>query len=505
MNTPIYDFINKYIKKGISRLHMPGHKGKSFLGCEAYDITEIAGADVLSEASGIIAESEQNATELFGTSHTFYSTEGSSLAIRTMLALALSEWKVRKSSYDSSCLEQSDFSVSANHDETICPAIIPSSRPFILAARNVHKSFVYGCALLDLDVEWLYPDEYKSLCSCEVTAATVDQVLSEMKQKPIAVYLTSPDYLGFVQDIEGIAEVCDKYNIPLLVDNAHGAYTKFLKPSRHPIDLGAVMCCDSAHKTLPVLTGGAYLHVSKNAPASFVELARNTMAIFASTSPSYLILQSLDLCNQYLADDYERKLAHCIHRVNELKSFITSKGFVVEQSEPLKIVIDTLKSGYTGEELSSILREFQVEAEFADPEYLVMMFTPEIGEQDYARIETAFSSIIEGKDNEKMLSSIVEEYDNDQIYSSISPKNNNKKSGKPFYFMEKPIRRCSIREAVFGCKAIVSPEEAIGRISASPSVSCPPAIPIVVSGEEITAQAAELFEYYGIDSVEVLK
>lgn len=430
---------------------MPGHKGKSFLGCEAYDITEIQGADELFTADGIIHESECNASELFGTAHSFYSTEGSSLAIRTMLALALSEWKA----------------VSHNQEKSI--------RPYILAARNVHKSFVYGCALLDLDVEWIFPENFKSLCSCEVTAATVDKFLSEAKVKPVAVYLTSPDYLGFIQDIEGIANVCEQYQVPLLVDNAHGAYTKFLNSSKHPIDLGAAMCCDSAHKTLPVLTGGAYLHISKHAPASFTAFARNTMAVFASTSPSYLILQSLDLCNQYLADQYEDKLNHCINRVNELKTFITDKGFVVEPSEPLKVVIDALKSGYSGEELSSILRNFFIEVEFADPEYVVMMFTPETTALDYSRMEHAFSSI-----------------------ETKGPLE------KPFFSMRQPVRKCSIREAVFGWKEIVSPGEAIGRISASPSVSCPPAIPIVVSGEIITEEAVRLFEYYGIDSVEVL-
>ena len=449
MKTPICDFITKYIAKDMSRLHMPGHKGKPILGCEPYDITEVTGADVLSSACGIIEESENNATKLFGTAHTFYSTEGSSLAIRTMLSLVLSDW---------------------NKEDNI------SKRPYILAARNVHKSFIYGCALLDLDVEWLYPDDFKSLCSCEVSAATLDKLLSEAVTMPVAVYLTSPDYLGFMQDIESIATVCDKWNVPLLVDNAHGAYTRFLNPSTHPMDLGATMCADSAHKTLPVLTGGAYLHISKKAPASHVELARNAMAVFASTSPSYLIMQSMDLCNQYLDDNYGKKLNDCIGKVDELKTFLHAKGFSIEPSEPLKLVIDTLKAGYTGEELNELLRSYQIESEFADPEYLVMMFTPEITDRDYERIRTAFSNI--------------------PIRSCLN---------KPIFHMEKATKRCSIREAVFGRRTTIPTTEAVGQISASPSVSCPPAIPIVVSGEEITEEAVRLFKYYGIDTVEVIK
>ncbi|MBE5956990.1 MAG: amino acid decarboxylase [Lachnospiraceae bacterium] len=462
MNTPIYDFVNEYREKKISRLHMPGHKGKAFLGCEPYDITEIAGADVLSNACGIIEESEKNASELFGTAHTFFSTEGSSLAIKTMLSLVMSD-------RDSS-------GYSCSNDKDIPCTFSLRRRPFILAARNVHKSFIYGCALLDLDVEWLYPDDFKSLCNCKVSAASLDQLLSKAVVMPVAVYLTSPDYLGFVQDIEEIAKVCVKYGVPLLVDNAHGAYTKFLNPSRHPIDLGAAMCCDSAHKTLPVLTGGAYLHISKKAPASYTELARNAMAVFASTSPSYLILQSLDLCNRYLMDLYREKLNTCIEKVDAIKGFLHDRGFVIEPSEPLKLVIDTLKSGYRGEELNELLRKYQIESEFADPEYLVMMFTPEITERDYERIRTALSNV--------------------PTRSCLS---------KPIFHPEKAISRCSIREAVFGRRTTIPTAEAIGHISASPSVSCPPAIPIVISGEIITKEAVRLFEYYGIDSVEVLK
>ncbi len=460
MNTPIIDFVKEYIEKDVSRLHMPGHKGYPYLGYEPYDITEVNGADVLSSACGIIEESENHATELFGTAHTFYSTEGSSLAIRTMLSLVLSNWNQNEAS---------------NTGNVPC-TYSRRQRPFILAARNVHKSFVYGCALLDLDVEWLYPDDFKSLCSCTVSASSLDKILSEAVIKPIAVYLTSPDYLGYVQDIEGIANVCNKHQIPLLVDNAHGAYTRFLNPSRHPIDLGAAMCCDSAHKTLPVLTGGAYLHISKSAPAEYIELARNSMAVFASTSPSYLILQSLDLCNQYLDNHYEEKLDDCIRKVNDLKSLLQKKGFKIESSEPLKIVIDTLQSGYTGEELAEMLRTYQIEAEFADPEYLVMMFTPEVTDRDYKRIETAFSNI--------------------PVKTPLQ---------KPIFHIEKAIQRCSIRDAVFGRRTTIPVKDSIGCISASPSVSCPPAIPIVVSGEEITAAAVRLFDYYGINTVEIVK
>jgi len=276
MNTPIADFVHLYASDGKARLHMPGHKGRAFLGCEAYDITEIAGADALYEADGIIAESEKNASSLFGTARTLYSTEGSSQCIRAMLCLCLT-----------------------------CRASGASDT--ILAARNVHKSFVFAAALLGFRIQWLWPGQMTSLCACEVSAAALEQALSSMDTPPAAVYITSPDYLGGMADIRALADVCHRHGTVLAVDNAHGAYLRFLSPSLHPMDLGADICCDSAHKTLPVLTGGAYLHISPSAPGAFAAQAKQAMALFGSTSPSYLTLASLDLCNAYIADSYAQQ------------------------------------------------------------------------------------------------------------------------------------------------------------------------------------------------------
>ena len=186
---------------------MPGHKGHSFLGCEERDITEITGADVLGEAKGIIAESEANAAGLFGTYRSFYSTEGSSHVIRAMLLLAGQHFPHHRA----------------------------DGRFTILAARNVHKSFVHACAFLDYDVEWMYPAENtaeNSVCSCRITPEQLEDELND--HLPDAVYVTSPDYLGGMQDIGGLASVCARFGLPLLVDNAHGAYFHFLEEPAHP-------------------------------------------------------------------------------------------------------------------------------------------------------------------------------------------------------------------------------------------------------------------------------
>ncbi len=446
MTTPIADFVKKYANTDTSRFHMPGHKGKSFLGCEALDITEISGADVLGSASGIIAQSEANATALFGSGHSFYSTEGSSLAIKAMLTL------IKKKS----------------------PA---GQRVRILAARNAHKALIYACALLDIDVDWLYPKEFTHLCACIISADELDATLSGGDTLPSAVYVTSPDYLGNVADIRGLAEVCHKHGLPLLVDNAHGAYLAFKEPSEHPLALGADMCCDSAHKTLPVLTGGAYLHISKEYRHFSVEEIRNTLSVFASTSPSYLTLQSLDMCNAYIANGYGARLAEFIKKLRSLKKKLALLGFPCNDTEDLKIVFSKIKCGYSGTELAKHLSDFGIEIEFADPDYAVLMVTPENSDSDLARIYDAFC-VLKPR----------------AAYNNATPT-----------LPALPRRRMSIREAIFSNSEIIEAKDSEGRICSAPTVSCPPAVPIVVSGEVINSNAIELMRYYEIEKIDVIK
>ena len=442
MNTPIADFVEKYAKQNMSRMHMPGHKGKGVLGCESFDITEVNGADSLYEADGIIAESEANATKLFDTGRTVYSTEGSSQCIRAMLYLATMKRK-------------------------------PGERPLVVAARNVHKAFVYAAALLDFDIHWLWPEgDMNSLCSCQISKEMVKENLKCLKKRPAAVYLTSPDYLGQRQDIKGIAAVCHEYGTYLLVDNAHGAYLHFAEELMHPIDLGADMCSDSAHKTLPVLTGGAYLQISKNAPEEFQKSAKSAMALFGSTSPSYLTMISLDKCNEYLAGDYRSRLKKTVEKVKVLKERLELAGWDVTLGEPLKMTV-RMPDDMTGSAFAKELRENYVECEYADPDFVVFMVTPDNTEEDFDRIERAF-----GK--------------NASTYQ--------KKSLKP----AKCRQVLGVREAVFACHEEIAVEEAMGRICASPAVSCPPAIPIAVSGEEIDENAINLFKYYGVSNVDVV-
>lgn len=445
MDTPVFDFVKQYAKGDSVRLHMPGHKGKGELGTERFDITEISGADVLYGANGIIKKSEDNASTLFGTKKTVYSAEGSSLAIRAMVYLI------------------------KRH------ALKEGKKPLIFAGRNPHKTFVTACAITDTEVEWLLPQETETVISCNITEDYLDFRLSAAKEKPTAVYVTSPDYLGNMLQIGKLSRICKKHGVLLAVDNAHGAYLNFLPENLHPIALGADICCDSAHKTLPVLTGGAYLHISKNAPAWFSNSAESAMALFASTSPSYLILSSLDRANLYLSDGYKTRLEKFAVAVNALKDNIKKMGFTLVGDEPLKLTVSVKPFGYTGYEISEILKKQNIICEFADPDYIVFMFTPETGEEGLLRLQTAFSEI-------KKKTAIT----------ALPPKPTAK------------IKKIAPSRAIYMETKEIPVEQSIGKICADLSVNCPPAIPIVICGEVIDRNAVENFKYYGISKIRVI-
>ncbi len=444
METPICDFVREYNRREALRLHMPGHKGVPGLGMEPLDITEIDGADSLYEAEGIIRSSEENAGRLFGCD-TFYSTEGSSQCIRAMLYLAMLYGKNR------------------------------GKRPLIAAARNVHKTFLSAAALLDLDVLWLMPEKGESYLTWSMTPGEVERVLRAAPERPVAVYLTSPDYLGGMADIAGIAQVCHDLGCLLLVDCAHGAYLRFLPKSAHPMDLGADLCCASAHKTLPVLTGGAYLHISASCAEELSWSAKAALALFGSTSPSYLILQSLDRANRYL-EGFPEALAGFLPRVEELRQKLMGKGYRLYGEEPLKITIHARPAGFTGRELARELEKRNIVPEFSDPDYLVLMLTPEVGMEGLHRLEEALLEI-------------------------------------PF---RAPLYTCppnpgrgervkSIREAMLAPAQVLPVSECLGEILGEASVGCPPAVPIVVSGERIDEAAIACFRYYGVERCRVLR
>ena len=448
MKAPICEFINEYNEKSYVRMHMPGHKGKSLLGYEKNDITEIFGADSLYQASGIIKESEQNASELFGSGATFYSCEGSSLSVRAMCYLAKA------------------YALSLGKKE---------GELYALSTKNAHSSFVSAAVLLDFKIKWLNGSA-SSYLNGKISACELEKALTCVDNLPFMVYVTSPDYLGNTCDIKSLSEVCKRYGVPLIVDNAHGAYLRFLENDLHPITNGATVCCDSAHKTLPALTGGAYLHVSKDAPAFFKENAKKALSLFGSSSPSYLILASLDNLNLYLNDNYSKRLSSFIKIVDSLKESLTKNGYSLTGNEPLKITIEAKKYGYLGTELHDILYKENIACEFCDPDYLVMMLTPEHDESELSYLERVLLSISR---KEAILDTPPTIFACETVYSP--------------------------KEASFLPAEEIDIDKAKERVLSFSTVSCPPAVSVIIAGERFNESTVQLCKYYGINKCHVIK
>ena len=426
METPIHDFLKNYAQSGISRLHMPGGKGLAF----PHDITEIYGADVLYESSGIIRESERNAAELFGAGECCYSCGGATLAIQAMLAAAREI----------------------------------TGKCSVAAGRCSHRSLIDTAVLLGLNVNWIYPEEFP--CGT-VSPADVE---SAIDSDTAAVFVTSVDYLGGQCDIPAIAEICKRRGALLLVDNAHGAYKVFT--GDHPLRLGADMTADSAHKTLPAITGTAYAHLADSA---YRDAVKSAMALFGSSSPSYLMLESLDLCNWYISEEREPALA-AIRRVGELKTELAEAGIPLRESDGMRITIDANALGYTGAEYAQQLRQRGVECEMGGERYTVLLFSAVQPAADIVRVAEAIRAVprnapIQPRDIPVLISEAV-----------MTP-----------------------REAYFSTSELTPAGQSAGKICAGIQSPCPPCVPIVMPGERITAQTAELMLRYGIEYVKTVK
>lgn len=441
MKTPIVNFLKSYQEKSPVRMHMPGHKGAGILGFEGMDLTEIYGADELFAAEGIIKESEQNASSLFGCP-TYFSTQGSTLCIQTMCTILCQDAKSK------------------------------GKKPKILAGRNAHRSFIHTAALLDFEIEWLYGNS--DYLSCKICTETLEKAIIE--NHPTAVYLTNPDYLGNLLDIQSLASICKKYDVLLAIDNAHGAYLRFLEDSLHPIDLGADLCCDSAHKTLPVLTGGAYLHLSPSLNQLWGNDVKHFMEYFSSTSPSYLIMASLDAANDVLDTTFKNSLFECIQRVDVLKNTLVQHGYTILSGEPMKITISTKEFGYTGNEIAKLLMDCDIYPEFYDSDYIVFMPSPYNTIGDFEKLETCLCKI-----------------ERKSVVFNSFPK------------LEYAKKVMNVRQALFAPSTMIEVSKSLGQVCSSVTVSCPPAILPVIPGEIISESSIKVMKYYGIQTIRVVK
>lgn len=422
-------FLAEYAASGTVRMHMPGHKGR----LDPLDITEIAGADSLYEADGIIERSENRMAACYGADATAYSAGGSTLCIQAMLALARER----------------------------------GTR--VLCTRNLHTSAVNAMMLLGMQPVFLPVFQEDPRLPGFVAPETLRAAL---RGDEAAVYLTTPDYFGRQMDVAALARVCRERDVPLLVDNAHGAHLRFLTPDRHPMTSGASACADSPHKTLPALTGAALLHLR----LPFGERRKAAMALFGSTSPSYLILRSLDQLLEPMENgELRSSLSRLNERCAELKTVLSAHGLPSVSADPTRLVLDANAAGYTGTALANAFREARIEPEYADRAFVVLLPSVCTPDEDWNRLH-AFA--------EKF------------------------RPSAPIHWtpptFELPESAMTLREAAFLPSESVAVEAAVGRIAARSVSPCPPGVPVVLPGERLSDDLCRYLRATGHTEIRVL-
>lgn len=448
-NAPLLSALEKYRRLNPARFHMPGHKGNCsplseiFGGALKFDVTELPETDNLFDDSGAILEAEQLAAELYGARETLFSAGGSTLCIQAMLRLAC------------------------------------ESGGKIICARNVHRAAVNAMALLNINPVWVFPRPFEgSSLPGAITPEDVENAARE-NSDAVAVFLTSPDYYGIISDIKGISNICGKYGLALLVDNAHGAHLNLAGKNLHPLANGADMTCDSAHKTLPALTGGAYMHI--NSPLFTKASAKSAMKLFGSTSPSYLIMLSLDLARAWAQSDGKAAFAQLSEKVGEIRGLCMDLGFFTPAEavlDPCRIIIDTASAGIDGPRAALYFRKNGVSPEMSDMRHVVMIPSPFNTAGDFTRLSKTLKSLCA--------------YRARPIPS---------KSFAPCL----PKQAMPLGKAVLSRCETVPVSKCVGFAAAEAACPCPPCVPIVMPGELITRDIAFELKRYGVLSVKVVK
>lgn len=441
MSTPLADALRDYMERGAARMHMPGHKG--FLPyplgqAASWDVTEVEGTDSLYQPAGPIAAMESAYAELYGAGATLLSAGGSTLCIQAMLA-----------------------------------AMVPPGGT-VLALRGVHASAVHAMALLDITPRWLYPSlDPLSGLALPVTPLRVRRALEEVPAD--AVYLTSPDYYGCLADIEAIAPVCREHGAKLLVDAAHGSHLPFLSPKHHPMNGGADACCNSLHKTLPALTGAALLHLRD---AGDRDRAKAMMAVFGSSSPSYLVMLSADQCLGALQGEGPARLQGVAARVSALEELATERGSSLLDAprDPLRLTMGFAPLGYTRTVFRAALREAGIEPEYLGASHCVFLPGISTPSEHWNRLREFLYAL-----------------------PSLEPINSAPVSLEPV------PRALSLRQALLSPWEELGVLRCAGRTAAVTAAPCPPGIPLVIPGEQVTENAANTLNALGISRLRVVK
>lgn len=432
MATPLYDALLELSRQDPLRMHMPGHKGRAgglFRNISTIDFTELNSTGNLYTGEGPIRDAELLCAKAAGAKDALFFTCGSTQGIFTMLSAAV------------------------------------GMGGKLLLDRGCHKSVYHGMGLLDIDPVYLTPSSIPGTAlAAPLTAEQAEQALTAHPSAK-ALFVTSPSYYGLRTDIGALARVCHAHGAYLLVDEAHGAHFPFVGLSS-AVALGADLAVVSTHKTWPALGSSSILYVGQDFPMDVLRL-KELSALFATTSPSYPILASIDYARdqlEYQAGDSYRltvqrtaQLRDRINRETPFHALCPQDGLLLD---PCRLTVDTLCAGLSGHDAAALLEQQNIFVEMADERYLVMILTCCDGEDSFDRLWEGLKNLL--------------------------PDAGNTTPEAPLEPPPLPVISCSIRNAMFGSCEFLPLKDAAGRVSAQILSPYPPGIPILAPGEEIT-------------------
>lgn len=413
--------LKEHADGSFASFHMPGHKGEKpggVLPPELYrlDVTELPFSDELFEPDGAIARLEERASRLFGSGGSIVSPFGATSCVQVMIALA-------------------------------------AEKGSVLIPRNSHYSAFNAVGACGAEAVLLAPEQCESTPAGAVTPEAVEAAFAS-EPGVSALFMTSPDYYGFIADLPAFAALCRRYGKLLLVDNSHGAHLRFAEGWTHPLACGADMVCDSIHKTMPAMTGSALLHFADPALAA---KGKKLMKRFCSSSPSYPIMLSIAAALEWAEQEGEKAYSALAERLGRLKADLEAYGFRVLRGEPCRLYVAGGETGLSGAEISARLDRFGCVPEFTDAEGALLMFTPMNTEEELSRLTGVFLAA------EKKICLLPKPLARDII----------------------PRRAMSISEAFRAESECVPLEESFGRIAAECIGVYPPGLPSVITGERI--------------------
>lgn len=375
--------LQEYVQSGIYPMHMPGHKRNMPDGIReklqsiwTIDLTEVEGSDSLHHASGIIKDAHEYAAGVFGAGQSFFLVNGSSCGI-----LASVRSVVREGRFKLIMAKESHISaynaLELNRLEGVLVESYAAEGYSHFSSKEEMHAKARRCSV----------SEEALPCKAGVNTEALRLAIKEHHKEACAVFITSPTYEGIVSDIHEIAKMAHGYGLPLIVDEAHGAHLHFMKEYLgvgSAISMGADLVVQSTHKTLPALTQTAILHISKDSKYVDGEKVRESLSIFESSSPSYVLMSSIDLAIRYMVHArreiaaFMRRLEQFYEKCRNLHNVQVVREFILGETklsfDKTKVVV--FAKGMTGLLISNILRtDYNMETEMATKDYALCMLT----------------------------------------------------------------------------------------------------------------------------------